>query len=387
MTGEPKTRGWVEVDADAMRANLRTIRETAGPAAGLLPMVKADAYGLGMARAMEAMAPEDPWGWGVATVEEGEEARSLDPARPILVLSPIPGALVPDALEARLTLAVSDVSLLERIAREAARRGGEVAVHVEVDTGMGRAGFDWREVEGWGRAVAALTGGNVRWEGCFTHFHSAEEVEGPSLDLQVRRFEEALRVLREEVGVDTETMLLHLCNSSAVLRRPELSRSLVRSGLFLYGGSAGAGLPEPVSVASVRARVVLVREVSLGTTVGYGATYAAQRPERWATVGLGYGDGLRRSLSNRGDAIVGGRRVPIIGRISMDMVVVDITGIEDVEVGAPVTFLGTDGKERITLEEMAEAVGTNAYEILTGFTPRLPRLWFEGGAAGRGGHG
>jgi alanine racemase len=143
-------------------------------------------------------------------------------------------------------------------------------------------------------------------------------------------------------------------------------------------------LPEPACVASVRARIVLVREVPAGTTVGYGATYAATRRERWATVGLGYGDGLRRALSSRGHGIVAGRRVPIIGRISMDMVVVDITGIRNVEAGSPVTFLGTDGTERITLEEMAAVVGTNAYEILTGFTPRLPRIWSDAREASRG---
>jgi alanine racemase len=152
----------------------------------------------------------------------------------------------------------------------------------------------------------------------------------------------------------------------------------VRPGIFLYGGGVGEGLPAPEEVASVRARVEHVRPAPVGTTLGYGSTYRSAADERWATVAIGYGDGLPRALGNRGFALVAGRRVPIIGRISMDVTVVDITGIADVAPGDVVTFLGRDGQAHISVDEVARLVETISYEILTGFTPRLERVWLEG---------
>jgi alanine racemase len=154
---------------------------------------------------------------------------------------------------------------------------------------------------------------------------------------------------------------------------------MVRPGIFLYGGDAGEGLPDSEEVVKVRARIVLVREVAAGTTLGYGATYAATRTERWGTVGIGYGDGLPRALGNRGAALVRGHRVPIIGRISMDLTVVDITDLPGAEdaVGEIVTLIGSDGENRIPLEEAAGLAGTIGYEVLTGLTGRLPRVWLD----------
>lgn len=374
MSTEPRTPAWIEIRAGALRRNMRRIRREIGAGPRFVPMVKADAYGLGMAQAVRALEPEDPWGWGVATVDEGASLRELEPERPILVAAPSAPGAAPEGVARRLTFAVSDLSFLERVAREADRQRTEARVHLEIDTGMGRAGFDWRAVDAWGPRARELTGGRVKWEGCFTHFHSADEEGSSSVAVQAERFRDAVGSLDAAPG----TPMLHMCNSAAALRRPALAADGVRAGIFLYGGRAGEGLPAPEPAVSVRARVSLVRDVPPGTTVGYGATYAARGWERWATVGIGYGDGLRRALSNRGHALVRGRRVPIIGRISMDMTVVDITNVPDIELGTTVTFLGADGEERITLEEVAERVGTINYEILTGFTPRLPRIWLEG---------
>lgn len=371
----PRARAWIEVRAGALRRNLKRIRSAVGPEAPFIPMVKADAYGLGMREAVTALLPEDPWGWGVATVLEGQALRELDPRRPVVVVAPVSPDEVGGGLDHRLSFSVSDVSFLERLAAEAARRGVRVPFHLEVDTGMGRAGLDWREAGAWGPRVAELVaGGDVEWEGCFTHFHSADEADGASMDTQAARFRDAL----EPLGALRPPGLLHLCNSAAALRRPPLGKGGVRPGIFLYGGRAGEGLPPPEPVVSVRARIALVRSVPEGTTVGYGATYAARRRERWATVGMGYGDGLRRALSNRGHALVAGHRVPIVGRISMDMTVVDISDAPPVLPGDVATFIGRDDGEEITLEEMADRVGTNNYEILSGFTPRVARIWMDG---------
>lgn len=340
----------------------------------MVPMVKADAYGLGVAGAVGVFEEEDPWGYGVATVPEGLAIRKLGVERPILVLSPAPADGIAEGVAAGLTFCVSEIEAVRRVVRAAEASGRDTSVHVEVDTGMGRAGFDWREVGLWGPAVRELTRGAVHWEGVFTHLHSADEPASDSVAIQSGRFQEVMQALD---AMDWGGTLSHLANSAGVLRRPDLARSLVRPGIFLYGGAAGPDLSPPGEVVTLRARVVLAREVPAGTTLGYGATHQAQRAERWATLGIGYGDGLPRQLGNRGRGILAGRPVPIIGRISMDLTVVDITDLPGGmgEVGDVVTLLGTDGAERISLEEVAGLAGTIGYEILTGLTTRLPRVW------------
>jgi alanine racemase len=361
----------MEIRADALRHNLARIRAAVGPQARLLPMVKADAYGLGVAGAVRALEAENPWGFGVSTVGEGAALRQLGVVRPILVLSPTPPASATDAVEAGLTLSISSLPALDALRVAAA--GRPVDFHLEVDTGMGRAGFDRRDVSTWSEAARAAHGAGVRWAGCFTHLHSADEDEA-SVHVQWRRFQDVLAAAAPPDG----DFLVHALNSAGALRCPEYAADAVRPGIFLYGGGVGEDLPEPEEVASVRARVVHVRPAAAGTTLGYGATYRSSADERWATVAIGYGDGLPRALGNRGFALVRGRRVPIIGRISMDVTVVDISGVADVAPGDVVTFVGHDGEARIPVDEVAGLVGTISYEILTGFTPRLERVWLEG---------
>jgi len=364
----------VEVDPAPLRRNLARIRARVGRGVRLLPLVKADAYGTGLEGAVAVLESENPWGYGVATVPEGMRIREAGVGRPVLVMSPIPPDSVPDAVAAGLTPCVSEVAAVERVMAAARSLREEVAVHVEVDTGMGRSGFDWASVEEWGPRVGALLDGSVRWEGTFTHFHSADVATPDSVSPQAERFSRVMRTLRE---MGWGGSIVHSANSAAAWRRPELAEGLVRPGIFLYGGTAGDGLPEPEDVVRVRARVVLIREVESGTTLGYGATYRAERPERWATLGIGYGDGLPRALGNRGSALLEGTRVPIVGRISMDLTVVDITDFPGVPpaTGTAVTLIGREGDERISLEEVARLAGTINYEILTGLGTRLPRVW------------
>jgi alanine racemase len=345
-------------------------------------MVKADAYGTGLDSAVRALESVDPWGYGVATVPEGLRIRALGVDRPILVLSPVPWDVIEDAISGTLTLCVSELSILAEIARRAGELSVTAEVHLEVDTGMGRSGFDWRQVESWAPGVMELDGRGLRVAGVFTHLHSADEAGTGTVEIQADRFETVLRKLRENgIGSDVQ---VHLCNSAGTLRRPDLSRSLVRPGIFLYGGKAGDDLPSPANVVSLRSEIVLLRNVPVGTTLGYGATYVASRPERWATLGIGYGDGLPRILGNRGRALIRGRRVPIIGRISMDLTVVDTTGVPTAEVGDTATLIGEDGEERITLDEVATLAGTISYEVLTGLTPRVPRVWLHEEHTGEG---
>ncbi|MEJ2678432.1 MAG: alanine racemase [Gemmatimonadota bacterium] len=265
----------------------------------------------------------------------------------------------------------------DRWAAAAGRGSQPLDFHVEIDTGMGRCGFDWQRAEMWGRDVLDRTSESVRWTGVYMHFHSADEADAAPSRAQWERFETAL----VKLPTGRASLLVHAANSAASLRWPEYGLDLVRPGIFLYGVRAAddEAAPRPRPVASVRARLVLVRDVPPGSTVGYGAEYVAQRAERWGTLDIGYGDGYPRALGNRGHALVKGRRVPIIGRISMDLTVVDLTDVPAARVGDVVTLIGADGDEEIRVEDVAAHAGTIGYEVLTGLGSRLPRMERTGG--------
>ena len=365
--------------AAAIRKNVRRIREALQSARArvpvIIPMVKANAYGLGVDRAVRVFESVDPWGYGVATVDEGAELRGLGIERPILVCSPVPTGSQQAAVSDGLTLSLSDLHTFDRLVKVASKQGRSADFQIEVDTGMGRSGFDWREAAEWGPRVRELSGDRLRWTGCFTHLHSADSSDPSSVRTQWERFKDAM----EASGPHGDDFLLHVANSGGALRCGALLPPAVRAGIFLYGGSAGTGLPAPEPVASLRARVVFIRQASPGSTLGYGATYAASGRERWATLAIGYGDGLARALGNRGHALLKGTRVPIIGRISMDVTVVNISALDGVEVGDVATLIGRDRHEEITVDEVAGRTGTIAYEVLTGLTARLPRIWVDDG--------
>ena len=373
MAGDEQSRAWVEVDLDALRENFRAVRDAVGARPAIIAMVKADAYGLGAARVVRALEPLEPWGYGVATAEEGAALRDLGVQRPIVVFGPLPPRAVTVAARARLIATISDVPSLDRWAAAAAREG-PLEFHVEIDTGMGRAGFDWRHTPDWGSAVRTRVSDLVRWTGVMTHFHGADSADAAPSSAQWARFQDAL----SQLPVSREDLMVHVANSAAAVRWPQYAADAVRPGIFLYGGhpAPGTAAPAPRAVVAVRARLVLVRDVPPGSTVGYGATHVSRNWERWGTLSIGYGDGLPRRLGNRGSAIVHGRAVPFVGRISMDMTVVDITGVPAAQVGDVATLLGAqeDGGAEIALDEVASLADTISYEILTGLRPRLPRV-------------
>lgn len=363
------SRAWVEIDRQALRANLETIRRRVGSHVGLIPMVKADAYGLGVGEVVRTFEPLDPLAYGVAAVQEGIDLRERGVTRPVIVFSPVVDDECEDAVEHGLTLSVSSMQSLRALDRASQVLGRDTAFHVDVDTGMGRSGFDWNRGPEWIPRIAELQREGLAWEGCYTHFHSADLTDPVTVHEQWARFREVV-----DAGVD-ERVCIHACNSAAALSVPELAADAVRPGIFLFGGRAGETLDAPAPVVSLRARVTLVREVAAGTSVGYGATWVADRPSRLATLGIGYGDGFPRALSNRGRVLIRGSSAPIVGRISMDVTVVDVSHVPAVECGDVATLIGSDGSASISVDEVAESVGTISYEVLTQLTARLPRLW------------
>jgi len=371
MSTNPEGRAWLRASARALVANFERLRTSVGAEARVIPMVKADAYGLGMADVVRALRPAGPWGWGVATLGEGLRLRDLGVSDPVVVLAPLIPAELPEAIRAGLQVSVCSLEALEALATAARETGGGAEMHLDVDTGMGRTGFDWTGASEWMPRVTELAGGGaIDWVGCFTHLHSAED-DDASVREQLRRFDEVLERLPETAP----DLMIHVLNSAGAFAAPAHGRDAIRPGIFLYGGGVGPGRTRPEPVVSLHARVCHLREASPGTSLGYNVTYRASRSETWATLSIGYGDGLPRALSNKGSALIGGRRVPIIGRISMDLTVVDITDLSGVRIGDVATLLGAEGREEITLDELAETAGSVSYEILTRFTPRLPRIW------------
>jgi alanine racemase len=351
------TRAWVEVDLGALCRNGAAVAARAG--VPLLPMVKADGYGLGGLRAALALDALEPWGYGVSSVAEGDELRRGGITRPIVVFTPILRTEIDALRRADLTPTLGDPAVIESWARTGR------AWHLQIDTGMARAGMRWDHV---GDHRELLT--RAAPQGAFTHFHSAE-LDDESRDEQERRFDLALAALPERPA------LVHAENGPAVERRAASRWSICRPGIFLYGVagfSGGAIRPEPV--ASIRARIVEVRTIGDGEPVSYGATWRARGERRIATVPVGYADGYRRSLSNRGVALLGGQRIPVAGRVTMDMTMFDVTGT-DAALGDLVTLLGRDGGELIELAELADLADISPYELLTGLRQRLPRRYLH----------
>ena len=358
-------RAWVDVDLGALLQNGTAYAARAG--VPLLPMVKADAYGLGAVPVARALQRLDPWGFGVATVAEGEELRSAGVTRPIVVFTPL---LAEDLAEASRSGLTPTLGARDTIVRWREVGGGR-PWQLAIDTGMSRAGIQWNALDPILDTVAAFPP-----EGAFTHFHSAD-VADESRAVQEERFDRAVATL------PARPAMLHAENSSAVERRGRSPWTVARPGIFLYGvgigGGAASGL-KPCHVATVRARVVDLRVIEDGETVSYGGTYRAVGRRRIATLGIGYADGYRRVLGNRAVALVGGRRAPVAGVVTMDMTMLDVTDAP-CEIGDVATLVGRDGDDEITISDLAGFGGLSPYEVLTGLRGRLPRRYIGGDAA------
>ena len=351
-------RAWVEVDLGALRRNGAALANRAR--VPLLAVIKADGYGLGAVRVAGALEPLAPWGFGVATVAEGVELRAAGVSRPILVLSPV----LPDEYGA-IRSAELRPSLGSAAAIAEWTRSGGGPWHLSIDTGMNRAGISWTEVESLRETL-----GRVQPEGAYTHFHSAD-ANDDSVSEQLRRFRCALESL------PTRPKYLHAENSPALERGGTSPWDLARPGVFLYGVGGGDGAtmsPEPV--AHLRARVIDVRTVHDGDTVSYGATWRARGTHRIATLGVGYADGYRRALSNRGVVLLNGTRVAVAGIVTMDMTMIDVTDVP-CEVGDVATLLGRDGDDVLSVDDVAATAQILSYELLVGLKLRVPRVYVD----------
>ncbi|MBI3297994.1 MAG: alanine racemase [Elusimicrobia bacterium] len=366
---------WAEVDLGALRRNLRRLNKTAR--VPLLFVVKADAYGHGAARAARAALEVDAVAaLGVSSVEEGAALREAGIKAPILIL----GSLYPfestlAAIHYGLTPTVASLEGARRIQLAAAglrgadRRLLPLSCHLKIDTGMGRVGVRWPA----GREVvqSLLASPGVRLEGLYTHLARAED----SPSFTKRQLAVFARAVRESESLGARFKWRHAANSAGALLWPESRWDLVRPGLAAYGLWEGF---EPV--LSLKTRVVFVKNVPRGTPLGYGGLFRTRRASRIATLPIGYADGLPRVLSTgrrRAEVLVRGRRCALAGAISMDMAMADVTGVPGVSVGDEAVLIGRSGSEEQGAGALAALAGTIPYEIVTGLTSRVPRLYRE----------
>lgn len=350
-----------------------------------MAVIKADAYGHGAVQVAEVLEAAGVDAFGVATIEEGIELRKAGVAKPILLLGGIymsdPAALV----KYRLTPTISSTARLDTIASCARGHGKPIEFHLQIDTGMARLGLPPKLLESFVAHWRLLDGGTgkiLRLHGFFTHLASAEDCVATQTDEQLARFKLSLRRLRA-LGAAPECV--HVSNSAALMARSGIPETMVRVGALFFGFClpltlpAGAEANAPIDLEPVltfKTMVVFLKDHPAGTPLGYGGSFFTRRPSRIATLPVGYADGLNRALSNRGEVVVRGSRARIVGNISMDLTLVDVTDIAGVSVGDEVTLMG-GGDDAISAASVARLLGTIPYEVLCSVGKRVPRIYTE----------
>lgn len=374
-----KYRSWVEIDLDNFISNLNEIKRLIGPQADFMQVVKADAYGHGAIEISNAALKSGARMLGVANADEGVQLRISGIGAPIVILGPCTAAEVEEIIKYRLTPSVSDFFFARQLQKALEKTGQKMPVHVEIDTGMGRGGARHNEAISLICEIAKLA--NIELAGIFSHLAASENIS-PYNDRQWLLFSGLLEEIKKK-GINIP--LRHLGNSGAILNYPEFQMDIVRPGLMTYGiypapdSNAKADL---APVMSFKTRIVLLKDFSEGCGIGYGSTYITNKDARIATIPVGYGDGYPFILGNLGEALICGKRAPVVGRVSMDMCTIDVTHIPDCAVGDEVVLLGRQGQEYISASEIAARAKTISYEILCALGKRAPRVFLQKGEAG-----
>lgn len=365
----PPRRTWAEIDLRALRHNFETARGLLPKGTGVMAVVKANAYGHGAVLATQALAGEAAM-FGVANLAEAIEIQPHARGTPIFILGPALPDERPLLVEHGFIPSISNLEEARAFAALGEARGRPVPGHLIFDTGMGRIGVWQEEAAEVSRAIAALP--DLAVTGLGSHFPVADEDLEFTRE-QLTRFHTLAAELRRELFPEA---LLHIENSAGIIELPEHPGQLVRAGLMLYGDSPIPEFqPRLRQVMTWKARITLIREVGAGRGVSYGRTYITPRAMRLATLGVGYADGFRRHLNHRGaEVLIGGRRCPLLGRVTMDQIVVDISAVPEAREGDEAVLLGRQGPDEILATEVAERAGTIAWDIFTGIGRRVERI-------------
>ena len=383
---ERERRAWAEVSLDNLARNYRAIRELLPPGCLFMGMVKSDAYGHGALAVSHALSRLGAEYLGVACLDEALELRRGGISLPILILGGTDPRYVPELLEHRLAQTISDLETARAFSQEAQRAGGEMVIHLKADTGMSRLGFlcDEEHLAQSAREMAeAYRLPGLRPEGIFTHFADSDEDEAYTV-LQFGRFLELLDRL-EKAGCTFA--LRHCANSGATLRFPFAHLDMVRPGIALYGHypSPDMELLCPLRpVMELYSKVISVKDLPPGTSVSYGRTHCLAESRRLAVVSIGYGDGFFRGYSNRFSVELRGVTVPIVGRVCMDMCMVDVTEAPEVQIGDAALLYGGEPESAQSVEQGAALMNTVSYELLCALSKRIPRVYLEGRHQGPG---
>lgn len=362
-----------EIDLSAIRHNMQLICSLMELRGCVMPVVKANAYGHGAAEVARVLYTAGAEWLAVATVEEGVSLRKLLPSASICLLSPFSYDLAEEIIVNRLTPVVGDLEAARALSRTAQRLRTGIKIHVELDTGMGRSGFLPDMAVKHCEIISRMT--SVVITGLCTHFPSAED-DPEFTRAQISAF---LMIKKQVEAADILLIHQHCANSAALLRYPESRMNMVRPGLLTYGIHpdipAEFRIPDLRPALTLKSFIAQVRLLPAGHSISYGRTYTLSEPRRIATVPVGYGDGYPREMGNAGCALVAGRRVPVAGRVCMDMLNLDVTEVPDASTGMEVVLIGAQGEERITVEEIARIIQTTQHEITTSLTARVPRVY------------
>jgi alanine racemase len=369
---------WIEIDAGGPDRNLRELAACTSTPVTVCAVVKSNAYGHGV-REIAGLLPSADW-FAVNSLDEGLELRALGHGRPVLVLGHVPLSRLGESLEADLKLTVYNTETLEALSAVATSMGLTASVHMKVETGTWRQGVLPEEAVSFAQNASGLDG--ISLEGISTHFANIEDTLSHGYaEGQLGSFR---RILGELGAEGIEIPIIHTACTAATILFPETHFSMLRAGIGLYGlwpsretflsaGMSDGRVPDLHPVLTWKTRVVQVKEVPEGSFIGYGCTFRTTRPSRIAVLPVGYADGYDRAISNTGYVLVRGRRAPVTGRVCMNLIMIDITDVEDVGLEEQVVLLGRDGDEEITAEIMAGWAGTINYEIVTRISPLLPR--------------
>ncbi len=363
---------WVQVDLEQLARNWEILRREVPASVSLMFVAKDNAYGLGAVETARVALDHHADSLAVFTLGEAQELRDAGITAPILLLGERLPDEVPHVVELNLEPCVGSIEMAEAFSHAGQAQGKPVAVHLKINTGMNRFGFAWRRVESWGPILKTLPA--LEFRGALSHFAQSDELDKGFARTQSQRFE---RVLERLAILSIQPQWIHHCNSGGVLDLPDAHFNRVRVGLLaqgVYPSEVCRRIEGIGPVLSLKARLTVIQELEAGDTVGYGMRWRAERPSRIGVLSVGYGDGYPR-LRNQGQALLHGRRVPIVGGVTMDALMIDLADVPEAQLGDEAVLLGMQGTDCITVQELARLSGTVTYDVLAGLRARLPRVY------------
>jgi alanine racemase len=365
-----------DISLDAILANMESMKRNLKEGVQITAVLKTNAYGHGAVEIPKVLEPLDyVWGYAVAAFEEAVELREAGLRKPILLLGYVFPYCYQELAKMNIRPAVFREDMLEQLSAAAKAAGKKIKIHIAVDTGMSRIGI-FPDETGLDFVKKALETEGLQVEGMFTHFARADEADRSFTEEQLEKFVWLTEAVKERLGYDIP--IRHCSNSAGIIEYPHANMTMVRAGITLYGLWPSDEVRKDIvplePVMSLRSHIIYIKEISAGTPVSYGGTWAPDHTVRLATVPVGYGDGWPRSLSNKGYVLIRGQKAPIRGRVCMDQFMVEVTDIPDAAEGDEVTLIGRDGDAYISMEEVGDLSGRFNYELACDINPRVPRL-------------